>query len=224
MTPLLRLDPDEQGNAHLQALVRRLHPHDIAPFVEKLTKLPLRPRFHAYRELLIGVHLRNLGFDVRYELEVDDQTPDWCVTNESGRPTEIVDVLTLHQRNGKEAEIGRALRNEGLWSGWITVPPDHIYRKLNDKAGQYSRLSERFDAPYVLAVYGEFTASIAPSEIEHVLFARHGGWFSDNAGIAGLIYCRATSRPFEFEFTHYANPHAAHPSSLLCAAAAHGEA
>ena len=222
MNPVPRLDPDDGGNAHLQALLRRLHPKDVPAFVEKLTKQP-RSRFHTYRELLIGVHLRDRGFDMRYELNVGGQTPDWCLVGENNQPIEILDVLTLHQRNAKDAEIGGTLKEEGVWSGWISVPADHIYRKLNDKAGQYSRLAKLVEAPYVLAIYGEFAASVAPNEVQHVLFFQHDGWFSENPQIAGLVYCRSRL-PFEFEFTHYVNPSAERPSALLSPATSYGEA
>jgi hypothetical protein len=210
---LPRLDPDDYGNEHLHALLRRVHPDDVRSFVEKLTNQPLRARFHTYRELLVGVHLQDQGFDVRYERRVGDQTPDWCLANEENSSMEVVDVLTLHQRYEKDVEISTAIRNSGLWSGWITVPSDHIYRKLTDKAGQYSKLANESNTPFVLAVYGEFTASIAPEEMEHMLFVQHGGWFTSTTEVSGLIYCR--EKNFQFEYTYYVNPHAAHQSSLL---------
>ena len=210
---LPRLDPDDDGNEHLHALLRRVHPDDVQAFVEKLTNQPIRDRFHTYRELLIGVHFRDQGFDVRYERRVGHRTPDWCLADKDNTPVEIVDVLTLHQRYEKDVEISKAIGTSGLWTGWITVPLDHIYRKLNDKAGQYSKLANELSMPFVLAVYGEFIASIAPEEMEHILFVQHGGWFISNAEVSGLIYCR--DKNFQFEYTYYVNPHAAHQSSLL---------
>ena len=210
---LPRLDADDWGNEHLHALLRRLHADDVRSFVKKLTKPQLRGRFHTYRELLIGVHLRDRGFDMRYERRVADQTPDWCLADEDNSSIEIVDVLTLHQRHEKDVEISKAIGNSRQWSGWITVPPDHIYRKLTDKAGRYSKLTKESSTPFALAVYGEFTASIAPEEIEHVLFVQHGGWFTRAPEVSGVIYCRAKN--FQFEYTYFLNPHAMHQSALL---------
>ena len=39
MTTLPQLDPNEWGNEHLHLLLLRLHPNDVAAFVEKLTTL-----------------------------------------------------------------------------------------------------------------------------------------------------------------------------------------
>jgi hypothetical protein len=215
---LPRLDPDKEGNEHLHALLRRVHPDDVHSFVEKLMTQPRRDRFHTYRELQVGVHFRDRGFDLRYEREIGGQTPDWCLSNEDGSPREILDVFTLHQRYEKDVEISTAIRDSGQWDGWSTVPSDHIYRKLCDKAGQYSGLAKRINLTQVLAAYGEFTASVAPKEVHHVLFVQHGGWFTGNPEISGVVYCR--QKFFQFETSYYVNPHAALQSVLLTASMA----
>jgi hypothetical protein len=210
---LPRLDPNDDGNAHLQALVRRLHPDDVRAFVGKLTTQSLGPRFHTYRELLVGVHLRDRGFDVRYERALGNQTPDWSLVSAEGSTLEVLDVLTVHQRHHKDSEIRNAIGASRRWSGWITVPPDHIYRKLSDKVGQYSRVARDSKLPYVLAVYGDFNASISPEEMEYVLFSHHGGWFKSAAEVSGLLYFRQTM--LRFEYTYYMNPHATIQSAML---------
>lgn len=210
MTPLPRLDPDERGNAHLQRLISSLHPDDSRPFVDKLTTQPLRERFHTYRELLLGAQIRRGGNDFRYEQEIDGQTPDWSLV-ENGLLVEVVDVLTLRQRNEKEKEITSSIRSASGWDGWLTIPPDHIYRKFSDKAGQYSALARRAHVPYVLAAFGEFLASIAPEEIENVLHAQHGGWFATAPEVSGIIYFR--EKNFRFEFVYFPNATAHHPSA-----------
>ncbi len=210
---LPRLDPDDRGNEHLHALLRRIDPKDVAAFLEKLTNLSLRPRLHAYRELLVGSHLRDRGFDVRYEQRIRCKTPDWSLIKSDGSPLELVDVLTLEQRHDKRIEITSAIKSNKRWSGWITVPRDHIYRKLNDKAGQYSVLVREEGVPYVLAMYGEFIASVDPRDVERVLFEQHGGWFSATPGVSGLIYCRETN--FEVEYTYFENPYASYRSSFI---------
>ena len=213
MKHLPRLDADDQGNAHLQSLVRRMHPDDVSTFVEKLTTQPLRARFHTYRELLVGAHVRERGADFRYERMIKGQTPDWSLLDDSQRLQEVIDVMTLHQRNEKEREITACIRSNGRWSGWITIPPDHIYRKLSDKAGQYTKLARQAQAPYVLAIYGEFIASVSPEEIEYVLYAHHKGWFNTAPEVSGVIFCR--ERSFQFEFSYFTNPNALHQSAVL---------
>lgn len=209
MAPLPQLDPDERGNAHLQRLVRSLHPSDFSPFIEKLTTQPLRERFHTYRELLLGAQIRRGGVDFRYEQDIDGQTPDWSLV-ENGQLVEFVDVVTLRQRNKKECEITTSIRSTSRWDGWLTIPSDHIYRKLSDKAGHYSALARRVQVPYVLAVFGEFLASISPEEVEHVLYTQHDGWFATAPEVSGIIYFR--EKDFCFEFFYFPNATANQPA------------
>jgi hypothetical protein len=213
MINLPRLDPDDAGDARLRALVARLHPDDVRPFVEKLTTQSLPARFHTYRELLAGIHLRDRGFDVRYERDIGKQTPDWALMSAEGTIIEILDVVTLHQRYEKDAEIREAVRTSGQWSGWITIPPDHIYRKLSDKARQYSRTAKDLNLPYVLAVFGDFTASISPEDMRHVLYEQHDGWFKTAPEVSGLIYFRESA--LGFEYSYYVNRYAALRSVML---------
>lgn len=213
MKELPRLDPDEWGNAYLQNLVRHLHPDDIAAFVEKLKTQRLRERFHTYRELLLGVHLRQYGANFRYEQNVSGKTPDWSLHSDEYQLLEIIDVLTLHQRNEKEKEISTSILSNGSWAGWIGIPPDHIYRKLTDKVGQYSELVCKAKVPFILAVFGEFVASLSPEDIQHVLYVQHDGWFKTSPEVSGVIYFR--EKNFSFEFKYFPNPTALYSSTVL---------
>ena len=207
-----RLDPDEDGNHRLQELVKKLDADDVQVFVNKFTTQSLSSRFHTYRELLIGAHLREHGFDVRYEHQIGGKTPDWSLLNTDGTPKEIIDVFTLHQRHEKDMGISDALARERCYAGWITVPPDHIYRKLSDKAGQYSGLTKLYNIPFVLAPFIEFNASIEQEELRLVLFDLHGGWFTMAPHVSGVIYARM--RNFQFELNVIPNPYAEHKSAL----------
>lgn len=208
-----RLDPDERGNTQLQRLVRSLNPDDRTAFVEKLITQPLRSRFHTYRELILGARIRADGADFRYEQVIDGQTPDWSLFDANGQLVEIIDVLTLHQRNEKERDIIMSIRSTDLWSGWNTIPPDHIYRKLSDKADQYAGMARKYRSPYVLAVFGEFLASLSPSDIEHVLYSQHDGWFTTAPEVSGVIYFR--EKDFQFEFHYFSNPTALHQPAVF---------
>lgn len=218
LTRLPRLDPDELGNAHLHELINNLHPDDALQFLAKFTKLPLRARFHTYRELLLGTQLRQNGADWRYEQPILGKTPDWSLRGEDSQVIEVVDVMTLHQRCEKEKEISDSLRSTGSWCGWIGIPPDHIFRKLNDKANKYSKLARELKVPYVIAVFGEFVASISPEDIEQVLCRHSNRWFYDNPEVAGILYFRGGKKSFTFEFRYFPNPGADHPSMFVASA------
>ena len=211
-----RLDPHDEGNLHLQSLVGRLVRVDQSKFAKLLQKQRLPQKTHTYRELLVGAHLRDRGFDVLYERTLQGKTPDWTSFDKSGQPLEILDVVTMHQKPEKHDDIGKSLQSLGTWSGWITVPPDHIYGKLSEKAGKYSKLVKAEDLPFVIAVYSDFYASISSRDLEHVLFEHHEGWFKTAPEVSGVIHFQGSSTtPFQFDFKYFKNPNAPHLSNLL---------
>src|SRR3546814_12516262 len=115
---------------------------------------PLRSRFHTYRELLLGVHFHQRGANFRYEQLICEKTPDWSLRSEESQLLEVIDVVTLHQRNAKEQEISTSISSSSRWAGWIGIPPDHLYRKLSEKDGQYAELVRQDKEPIILGGFG----------------------------------------------------------------------
>ena len=211
------LDPDEAGNAHLRRLVDQLDPVDQAKFVKRLTRQCLEEKFHTYRELLVGARLRALEFNVRYERRLEAKTPDWTVVDENGEPIELLDVVTLHQKAEKELEIRQGLRRtsavrsaaRGIRSigAWITVPHDHVYAKLSEKAGQYAKVASTKRIPFVIAMYSDWLASVSAEELKYVLFEHHDGWFKQYPEVSGVIhFAPAPWVRFSFRYTAFKNP------------------
>ena len=66
--------------------------------------------------------------------------------------------------------------------------------------------------PYVVAMFGEFTASVEPDEVYHVVSELHGGIFGDIPSLAGVIFFR--ERSGDYEFSRFANPGASHSSHV----------
>ena len=68
--------------------------------------------------------------------------------------------------------------------------------------------------PYVLAIYGEFIASVSPEEVEYVLYKHREGWFQTAPEVSGVLFCRERGS-FQFEFTCFPNSNALHQSAVL---------
>src|SRR3546814_19232862 len=100
----------------------------------------------------------------RYEQLICEKTPDWSLRSEKSQLLEVIDVVTLHQRNAKEQEISTSIRSSRRGAGWIGIPPDHIYRKLSDKAGQHATFVRKAKVPYVLGMFGGFVAPFSRAE------------------------------------------------------------
>jgi hypothetical protein len=66
--------------------------------------------------------------------------------------------------------------------------------------------------PYTVAAFSEFTASLEPDEISHVLFRHHGGLLAASPELSGVIFF--SEQNGRYAFTYFANPFAIVPSRL----------
>jgi len=126
-----RLSGNSSINDRIYACFDTLDPHDVMAFVRKFRRDSDGQNFHTYRELLLGSNLRQCGWKVRYEQAIFGRTPDWLVPPDSAAPNEIVDVVTMHQKRKTDIEIGNAVYADQVWSGWLTIPSDHVLSKLD---------------------------------------------------------------------------------------------
>lgn len=183
---------------------------DVPTFVRKFRTESDNQCFHTYRELILGSKLCQRGLNLRYEQDVNSKTPDWVVLGKSGEVEEILDVVTLHQRRDKDLEIGQAISAGRAWAGWVTLPPNHIYSKIQSKAETYADLAARIHSPYTVCLFGEFTACLDPLQVEHVLYIHHGGLFTNLASLAGVLYFY--ERSGIYHYSHFTNQSATNPS------------
>jgi hypothetical protein len=182
------------GNSSINSLIYAslecIHPDDVMTFVRKFGSEKGAQLYHTLHELTMGAELWRRGVPMRYERQIEGKTPDWSLHDQAGEVTEILDVTALHQRHTIEADMLHTLSRGEIWSGWISFPPDHIYSKIEQKAGPYANLVGSLGIPYVIGLFGEFTASIDPEELHCVLFLHHGGLFrraSDRFGSTVLL-------------------------------------
>jgi len=208
-----KLAGNDHINARIYELLAGLHPSDVTGFVRKFRNESDEQCFHTFRELILGAHLRSQGRDIRYEQLVGRKTPDWVELDRDGHVAEIIDVVTLHQRRITDIDIANSLTTRGIWTGWVSMPPDRLFSKVREKANAYAKLIEQVKLPYVVALFGEFTAPIEPQEVHHVVYELYGGVFADVPALAGLIFFR--ERRGEYEYSYFPNPGAIYPSNIV---------
>jgi hypothetical protein len=207
-----RLAGNTSINDRIQACLAALDPRDVPAFLRKFRCDGDDQKFHTFRELILGAHLREGGWAARYEQAVTGKTPDWLIPAEAEGPVEIVDVVTLHQRRSTDIEIGASFCAGRAWAGWVTIRPDHILSKLDQKVGSYRRLASLRNLPYTVAAFSEFTASLDPEEVSHVLYEHHGGLLASTPELSGVIFFSEQSG--DYQFTYFANPFATVRSRL----------
>lgn len=199
-------------NASIYQMFARIDPADVQAFVRKFRSERNEQRLHTFRELIVGSYLQVNGLKARYEQQVLGKTPDWVTLDSGGQLDELVDVVSLHQRRETETEMLETLSNGAVWAGWVTVPPDHLYAKIEQKANRYAGLVGELSKPYTVFLFGEFLASVDPDEVEYVLLQHCGGLFTKLPTLAALIYF--TESAGTYKFTCYTNSDAAFPSRI----------
>jgi hypothetical protein len=210
-----RVTDNDILNRKINELLAKLDPADVQAFVRAFRSNDGAQNFHSYRELIFGARLRDEGFNARYEQRVYAKTPDWSIYGSDDSLSEIVDVLTVQQRQGTAVEIGKAIAKGEIWTGWITIPPDHLWSKISEKSEKYSKIAVANNLPFCIAVFSEFTASIEAIEIHQVLHEEHGGLFTKSPWLSGVIFFREGRNGAEYDFTPYPNPLASWPSKLF---------
>lgn len=108
---------NEAINARIYAALEHIHPADVPKIVAKFRNTNDTQRFHTFRELLVGAHLRANGLDARFERAVAGKTPDWTLLAEGNDPVELIDVASIRKlpRNvdSLEVELSGTMIREG---------------------------------------------------------------------------------------------------------------
>jgi hypothetical protein len=208
-----RLAGNDAINTRIYECFRIIDPRDIPKFVRKLRTENDNQRFHTFRELIFGAELATRGFKPRYEQALDGMTPDWVIYDERGIAREVVDVVTLHPRHEIDQDIARTAGSREIWTGWITIAPNRLYAKLQDKFGAYSTFAENERMAFVVALFSEFMAPLDAGEIDHVLTDLHGGLFGDYPQVSGLIHFEYSKGAYRF--SGFANATASIQSDMV---------
>lgn len=201
----------EAINTRIYAALEHIHPDDAPKIVAKFRCTSDKQRFHAFRELLVGAHLRANGLEVRYERKMLGKTPDWTLLV-AGDAVELIDVATIHQRKALDAEIGRTLAAGLIWSGWPGIPSEHIYGKVDAKAGAYAELAASVGVAYTIFLHGEFTACLDADDIKKVLLA-DDGVFATRPHLSGVGFF--THRNGVDCYSYFKNPRGNRASVVL---------
>ena len=161
---------------------------------------------HSFRELLAGVFVARQGYEPQYEPEIDGLTPDWHFTPGDGRPSFIADVLNFHIDRKIEIVQDRVLQNGDIWCDWVPDNSRRLYQAIQAKAGKYKGLASQKGLPFVVFVYGWFTACVEADEIKDCLYPA-GGLFDLYPALTGVYHFEGVNGCYTFAYYGNANPH-----------------
>lgn len=167
---------------------------------------------HTFRELILGTFLAKNGLLVQNEQNIDGKTPDWCIINNSFLPQCMVELVNFHADAGTLADIVHQIQEKGIWCNFVKPNTERLYSTIWKKASTYKMLTNKYNLPYVIAVFSEFTASVKQEELDECLFEEATGLFERYPEISGILFFEELRR--NYLFTYLSNPHAIRMTSL----------
>ena len=209
----------EKINSAIYYCFRYIDVTEATKFVRKFKEQPHDKIqiMHTFRELLLGAFLASNNLRMRSEYKIDGKTPDWCIFSEDSHPECIVELVNFHADAETEADIIRQIQEKGLWCNFVKPNTDRLYHAIWRKADTYKTLVNKYNLPYVIAVFSEFTANVEQDELDECLFGTEAGIFKLYPEVSGILFFEEFSG--SYPFTYRSNPHtmrrAALPSGCL---------
>ena len=160
-------------------------------------------KHNTYRELLVGAHLRDNNWQVRYDCKVENRTidnpktPDWCLFSDEGKIIEIIDVVSIHLKERLKNEMHKSIKLKKVWTHSKQMSIEDIARNIDKKAGAYKELSAVY--PYTVAVYADFLTLIEPEQIDYILNG-DSALFKSRVNLCGLIFFIESNQQYQFYY------------------------
>jgi len=199
------------GNASINAAIYRcfecISIDDARRFVKKFREQPHDQDqvMHTFRELILGAFLGSKGFKIKYDYTIGTKTPDWCILDKKSVPRCIVELMNFHIDKATEDDIKAQRQAKRIWVGWPGSNYDRLYNCLWDKACIYRALVDKYQVPYVIAVFGEFTTNVDPEELQKCLFDEKSGLFELYPAVSGVLYFEENIGQYSFTYTRNPN-------------------
>jgi hypothetical protein len=155
---------------------------------------------HTFRELILGAFLSQSGLRVRHNRGIDSKTPDWCVLDINSQPQTIIELLNFHPDAETSGDIVNQIQKKGIWANFVKPNTERLYDAIREKVVKYKSLVTKYKIPYVVSVFGEFTAVVDQDELDQCLFDKESGIFELYPEISGVLYFEEASGTYFFSY------------------------
>jgi hypothetical protein len=201
----VRLAGNNAINKTIYRCLRLISESDVPKFIKQFKSIPHDdPQvMHTFRELVLGAFLRLNGFNARHDYEVDGKTPDWVILDEFGNVFAIIELVNFHLDRLTEKSVTHTMDSGQTACVW-TDNTSRLYQTVWKKSDTYEKIAVKNSVPYVVAIFGEFTAGVDFDEIQEVLFEEHGGLFSFCQILSGVLFFEESGGQYVFKY--FANP------------------
>jgi len=121
-------------------------------------------------------------------------------------------LVNFHPDAETSADIIRQIEEKGIWCNFARPNTERLYRVIWDKAAKYKRIASKYNLPYIVSVFSEFTANVEQEEVDECLFDEKTGLFEMYREVSGLLFFEESAG--DYLFIYKPNPHAKTPVNI----------
>jgi len=186
-------------------------------FVKKFKEQPHEESqvMDTFRELVLGAFLGSSKFNIEYEREIEEKTPDWCIVDEKSKIKCIIELINYHIDKVTDDEIDAKKKAGNSFIGYRPDQNDPFhnrsYSRIQGKATYYKGLIQNNNLPYVIALFADFKSAVDYEDIKRILFGEDP-IFKLYPEVSGVLFF--TENLGRYSFFYFANPFATNSLSL----------
>jgi len=184
---------------------------DQKKFLKKFRKNPHDSDeiMHILRELILGAYLGYNNIKIRYEFNINGQTPDWSVVTNNSKSDCIIELVNFHIDKKTEKQIQEHIDKSRMIFFWRDKNKDNLnrlYQSILHKMQKYRKLASELKIPYIVSLYIDFIISIDIDEVKECIFKKGIDLFKNYPEVSGLLCFRESNGKYIFNYLQ--NQHA----------------
>ena len=164
---------------------------------------------HIFRELILGAYLGYNNLKIRYEFNINGQTPDWSIVTNNSKSDCIIELVNFHIDNATEKQIQAHREKSRMFVFWRDQNKDNLdrlHQSILLKIQKYRKLASELKIPYIISLYIDFKITVDIDEVKECIFEKGINLFKNYPEFSGLLYFRESNGKYIFKYLQ--NQHA----------------
>jgi len=164
---------------------------------------------HIFRELILGAYLGYNNLKIRYEFNINSQTPDWSIVTNNSKSDCIIELVNFHIDKTTEKQI-QVLKEKSrmvfFWRDQNKDNIDRLHQSILLKIQKYRKLASELKIPYIISLYIDFMITVDIDEVKECIFEKGINLFKNYPEVSGLLCFRESNGKYIFKYLQ--NQHA----------------
>jgi len=202
------------GNSSINQCIyqcfKYIRKEDQKKFLKKFRKNPHNSDeiMHIFRELILGAYLGYNNLKIRYEFNIDGQTPDWSVVTNNSKSECIIELVNFHIDNATEKQIQAHREKSRMFVFWRDQNKDNLdrlHQSILLKIQKYRKLASELKIPYIISLYIDFMITVDIDEVKECIFEKGINLFKNYPEVSGLLCFRESNGRYIFKYIQNQN-------------------